>query len=254
MLKLLRRLRRRFIAATSPTACPQISNEARPNPLLRNENTMLAALARCRSQGIEPKTLVDIGAASGDWTKAALAVWPDANVLMLEPLKERQPELSQMCRENPRIFYQQAAAGEKHENRVFTVTEDLDGSGFYDSHGQDPSVLRQVNVVTVDSAMTSYKLEGPFLLKFDTHGYELPILRGASNTLDRCLAIVMECYGFPIAPECKMFGEMCLEMQCRGFRLSDIVDVTRRSKDNIFWQCDAVFLQSNHPHFNHNDF
>jgi FkbM family methyltransferase len=254
MLNLLRRLRRRLTAATPPTASTNNPMDAVPTSFLSNENTMLAALIRCRNQGTEPMTLVDIGAASGDWTRTALAVWPTANVLMLEPLNERQPELSKMCRENPRIFYQQAAAGEKHENRIFTVTEDLDGSGFYDSHGQDPSILRHVNVVTVDSAMTSNKLEGPFLLKFDTHGYELPILRGASNTLDRCLAIVMECYGFPIAPECKMFGEMCLEMQCRGFRLSDIVDVTRRSKDNIFWQCDAVFLQSNHPHFKNNDF
>jgi len=43
-------------------------------------------------------------------------------------------------------------------------------------------------------------------------------------------------------------------MHKKGFRLIDIVDVMRRTKDQAFWQCDAFFVPVNHPAFLYNSF
>jgi hypothetical protein len=97
-------------------------------------------------------------------------------------------------------------------------------------------------------------LKGPFLLKFDTHGFELPILQGAAETLKQTNAIIMECYGFRIAENSLLFPEMCVHMEKLGFRLGDIINIVRRPGDDMFWQCDAFFLRAEHPLFNKNTY
>ena len=41
-----------------------------------------------------------------------------------------------------------------------------------------------------------YSLPGPHLIKLDTHGYEVPILCGATETLRNTNLLVIETYNF----------------------------------------------------------
>ena len=102
--------------------------------------------------------------------------------------------------------------------------------------------------------MKARGLEGPYLLKLDTHGFEVPILKGAARTLASTEVIVMECYNYRIAPECLTFDEMCRHLGERGFRCIDLVDPLYRPYDDAFWQLDLVFIRSNRPEFSHQDY
>jgi FkbM family methyltransferase len=42
----------------------------------------LRALA---TNGVAPRLIVDIGANSGEWTRTALSIWPEARAIMVEP-------------------------------------------------------------------------------------------------------------------------------------------------------------------------
>jgi hypothetical protein len=98
------------------------------------------------------------------------------------------------------------------------------------------------------------KLQGPFVIKLDTHGYEVPILEGAWRTLRQTHLIIMECYGFRIAQHSLLLWEMCKYLDDKGFGLVDLVDVTRRPTDGAFWQCDSFFAPKSAACFTSNNF
>lgn len=86
-------------------------------------------------------------------------------------------------------------------------------------------------------------------LKLDTHGFEIPILEGASQVLKETAVIIIECYNFRIAPECLLFFEMCDYLGKLGFRCIDLVDPFNRPYDQSFWQMDLVFVKDNRAEF-----
>ena len=55
-------------------------------------------------------------------------------------------------------------------------------------------------------------MTGPFLIKLDTHGMEVPILNGAKQTLQDASIVILETYIFSIGPESLLFDEMCRHM------------------------------------------
>jgi hypothetical protein len=109
-------------------------------------------------------------------------------------------------------------------------------------------------VTTVDNEVSSRAWTGPYLLKFDTHGFELPILKGALKTLQDTAVVVMECYNFRIAPECLTFHEMCAYLGGLGFRCIDLVDPMYRPHDDALWQMDLVFLRQTRPEFTYTEY
>ena len=140
-----------------------------------------------------------------------------------------------------------AAAGASEGQDTFDVSSDLDGSGIYG--GGSNNAARLVPMSTVDAIVHVQGLRPPFLLKLDTHGYELPILAGAAETLAHTALIVMEVYNFSISPTAVPFWEICATLATRGFRPADVCGLMHRPRDRIFWQADFFFLPAKHPNF-----
>jgi FkbM family methyltransferase len=208
-------------------------------------DSALAALASTTNV----RSVIDIGAAKGDWTRLAVNHFPDSAFLMIDPLIENQPSLENVCSSFSNVRYELAAAGNGAELVAFDVTDDLDGSGIYGLSASVKTKRRMVRQITLDEAVTKHDMRGPFLLKFDTHGYELPILEGARHVIQQTDAILMECYFFPISPTARLIWEICQEMCAQGFRVADLADPSRRPKDGMLWQVDLVFLKAEHNNF-----
>ena len=102
---------------------------------------------------------------------------------------------------------------------------------------------RQVPVRTIDSLVSERDLQGPYLLKFDTHGYGIPILAGARNTLEETNVVIMEVYNFKITEHALRFHEMCFHMEGLGFRCFDLADPMLRLHDRSLWQMDLFFCR-----------
>ncbi|MDJ1502182.1 FkbM family methyltransferase [Xanthocytophaga agilis] len=215
-------------------------------------DTMLSGLQRCSQREFFPNTVIDIGAAQGTWTHQAMQVWPKSNYILFEPLEERKEELSALASRHTNISIVHSGAGKEKTTVSFYVAEDLDGSGV--AHNRTEEECRTIDVTTVDDEIARLQLPGPYLLKLDTHGYEVPIFEGASDTLKQTEVIVVECYGFQIAQNSLLFWEMCQYLDEKGFRLIDIVDTMRREKDHAFWQCDAFFIPKTSKVFTKNTY
>lgn len=211
---------------------------------MSDQNSMAAGLNRMKSFEINPNIILDIGAAQGTWTQKSLSRWPDAAYELIEPLSEQEKILSQLKTSHPKINYHLAVAGELPGQTWLNVSPDLDGSGVY---GNTDGNTRTVPVVVVDDIVRNRA--GSILIKMDTHGYEVPILKGAQDALKRTSLLVVEVYGFRISPTCLLFHELSTYLDSLGFRLIDLVDIMRRPGDHAFWQADAFYIRKDNPVF-----
>lgn len=207
------------------------------------EDSMHSALSRASSSwGIQPDFVIDIGAASGHWSRMCAEVWPKAHYSLFEPLEEQRALLEELCGEKKWRYIQAVAGGNKGEID-FAVTDDLDGSGVYEDRAFP---TRKMPMLPLDSLLP---IAGKGLLKLDTHGYELPIFEGSVRLLEQVELIVVEVYGHKISKNCLCFDSLCRYLDGRGFRVAAIVDVMNRPLDGTFWQADFLFLKCSHPVF-----
>ena len=198
---------------------------------------------------IRPRTVIDVGAAQGKWSLLCEGIWPSAEYLLVEPLEENREPLAMLAKSRPGWRHVAAAAGAAGGEVEFAVAPDLDGSGVYDK-GQGLET-RTVPVVALHSLVDH---SDDCLLKLDTHGYEVPILKGSSGLLDQATLLVIEAYGQRLTSRSLLFHELCGYLLERGFRTAGIVDIMCRPGDGSFWQADFFFLRSDHPVFRNNRF
>jgi len=216
-----------------------------------DECDMHSALNRIHDHGIKIDNIIDIGGSNGKWSVNAMKRFPAASFVAIEPLIEREDALSNLVKQFPNFSFELCAAGETDGDKaILNITEDLDGSTINGQKGKK----RHVPVKTIDTIVTERNLTGSFLLKFDTHGYELPILKGAKQTLDNTSIIIMEVYNFQVSGSALRFHETCAYMESLGFRCYDLADPVLRAYDKTFWQMDLFFCRKDekifqYPHY-----
>lgn len=204
-----------------------------------------------QQDGARIGTVIDIGASTGRWSAMAMEYFPGARFIGVDPLKEREPDLQRLKTRKPRFDYVLAVAGEVPETTVdLAVTPDLDGS----TVGGAGAAMRKVPAYSVDRIVEIRQCAGPFILKFDTHGFEVPILKGATATLEQTEYIVMEVYNFRHTEGTLLFHEMCALLEGKGFRCLQLVDPMQRPFDRALWQMDIVFARQEHPVFRQNSY
>lgn len=205
-----------------------------------------AALDRIAARGISVGTVVDIGASNGMWSQTVMPYFPNAQYLLIEAQKVHEAELQQFVAAHPQAQYVLKAAGEKAGTIYFDADEAFSGQA---TTAHDREGLIEVPVCGVDEEIAARKLPGPYLLKFDVHGFERPILRGAEQTLKNTSLLIMECYNFEIAPQSLLFHDMCRHLHELGFRVADISEPLWRPGDRMLWQMDIFFVRADRPEF-----
>jgi FkbM family methyltransferase len=211
---------------------------------------MKHAIGRIPDRELRVESVVDVGAAAGEWTELALKSLPNAQYLMVEALEERRGALNSVCQRHPgNCFAHIGAAGAARGEVEFLVARDIDGSSAVNGKAPAPGEeIRTVPVATIDQLVRDYKLKGPYLLKLDTHGFEIPILEGATNAMSEASVLIIECYLFSGADKRLLFWEICDWLKERGFRCFDLVDPLLRP-DGMLWQVDLFFTRSDWPNF-----
>lgn len=184
--------------------------------------------------------VVDIGASDGRFSKEIYPAFPQARYVCVEP--QVYPD-----RWSPAfVRWIDAVAGKKNGKAFLNVGEDKFGAGLY---GRDGGI--EVDQVRLDDVITE---EGPLLIKMDCHGSEIPIFLGGPKTFAKASALIIEQYAHKISKTCVTFDKMFPYMEMLGFRLAGIMDTMVRPKDGVLWQLDALYLRSENPVFNSNEY
>lgn len=216
------------------------------NRAIINRSTMRGAIRALAQRGYQIQTIIDIGASDGRWSLDAMEFFPTSQYLLIEAQGFHEENLKTFTRQHTNSQYVLAAAGDSVGKIYFDAGDPFGGQA---SH--TPFAINNIElpVTTLDTEVAKRKLAGPFLIKFDTHGFELPILKGAAQTLSNTEVIIMECYAQHLMPGSLNFAQMCQHLDTLGFRCIDAVDPVWRAYDDSFWQMDLIFVRKERPEF-----
>lgn len=213
--------------------------------------TLEAAFRRLKSRQIDVGSVIDVGASNGCWTRALMPHFPQARYLCVEAQAVHEPELLDFAAKNDNVEIALAAAGDREGAIHFDAADPFGGAA-----SEAPLTRNGITVpmTTIDAEVSRRNLQPPYLIKLDTHGFEMPILAGAVQTLKHTNVLVIEVYNFDIAPSTMRFPELCVRLEAQGFRCADLFDVMYRPKDNTLWQMDLVFIRSDRAEFRTNTY
>jgi len=147
------------------------------------------ALRLFESKGVPLRVVYDVGARHGDWAKAMRKVLPRSEFVLFEANESCAPVLKQSG------FRHFIGVLSSEAKLVDFYASDSTGDSYYkentpryDSIAPSP---RQTN--TLDSLVETHGLPPVDLLKLDTQGSELDILRGGLAALKACSLAYLEC-------------------------------------------------------------
>lgn len=199
------------------------------------------ALARLPALGLAPRTVIDVGAAYGDWSALAGRLFPEARMLLVEPLSEFAPFLEARAHELRDATVIAAAAGREPGGAPLHVHGDLVGTSLRDEPGTG-AADREVTVVTIDALVEEHAAEGPFVVKLDVQGAELDVLAGATATLESTELVQLEALLFPFYDGAPELADVVAFMRSAGFVVYDAVDLGYRPLDGALAQVDLLFV------------
>ncbi|MCT7977393.1 FkbM family methyltransferase [Laspinema olomoucense] len=201
---------------------------------------MYGCLYQAAKNGLQPKTIVDVGAANG--TPALYQIFPEAKHILVEPLEEFSSDLEQIVSQLKKAEYIAAAASNQTGTTVINVHPDLVGSSIYQEE-EDSDVNgfdRIVPTVTLDEICTN--AVEPFLIKIDAQGAEIDVLTGGLQTLKKTECVILEVSLFNFFKGAPVFDECIDFMKERGFVVYDIFDLKYRLLDGAMSQIDIAFV------------
>lgn len=217
----------------------------------RDQPIMSDMFIRLASRSTPFNTVIDVGAAVGSWSTSFAEAISGKEHLLIEANAVHEPALLACCQVRQKWDYVLKACGRKPGHVFFDGSDPFGGVA---SDVATETASQFVEVTSIDHEVGQRGLKGPFLIKLDTHGYEIPILEGASDTLRSTELLIIEVYNFELHAGCLCFWEMCQWMHERGFAPIDLFDVLYRRKDGALWQFDLVFARSTADAFTSNSY
>ena len=211
-------------------------------------STMSRGLKWLCSHDFHIKTVLDVGASNGCWSRECMNVYPEANFVLFEPQPVHSNALDSFEKSDKRTVIVKKAVGSSEGHTFFDASDPFGGVLAPNDEG-DGTI--KVELTTIDASVSQLQLEAPFLLKLDTHGFEKGILEGAASTLEKADILIIEAYNYRITTEALLFWELCAFLSDRGFRPINLVDVMHRQYDNSLWQMDLFFIRDDWNGFNY---
>lgn len=177
-------------------------------------------------QGYAPRTLLDVGAHIGSFTRGFLGVFPDCVPTLIEPNPFCGPQLAELGYEQHAI----AASSAPGRAELFLTKEWLQSTGvsLYRENTQhfrdDVIVKHAVDTARIDDLFQGRQFD---FVKIDTQGSELDVLRGGETVLRRADYILIEIslveYNVGGARAEAVFAQLA----SMGFRCADVTEFHR---------------------------
>jgi FkbM family methyltransferase len=200
------------------------------------------------------RSIIDVGANSGQFAKAAMLFFPEAEIYCFEPL--------------PDVFQQLIGWANKQSGKVKTFNVALGESKgiseifFHKDHNYSSSLLRTtvysksiypqmnrqvplvVNITTLDSVMNDMPrpLSDEILIKLDVQGYEDRVIRGGMETFHKARVCILEINLDQLYEYQADFKDLINLLHSLGYRYMGNLDQIYAGDGHIIF-IDSVFIR-----------
>ena len=214
----------------------------------KNGETM--RLEEVRDMGINPNAILDIGAHTGQFHSWAKRVWPDAGIFMIEANKLHEAALDRLAMMNGDRYLITALGDEEREVTFYTRSDKphTEGNSYYkESAWWDIPQLIQKSKVKLQKLDNIFEDDAVFeLIKIDTQGSELDILKGGEELISKATIVVLEIALIEYNEGAPTSEELTSYMNSIGFEekmcIGEHISNEPKWKD-IIVQKDLVFLK-----------
>lgn len=218
--------------------------------ILMSENgapDMHRGLISLRDKGVSLTHVVDCGAFIGNWTRLFRQVFPDADVLMIEPQPRWAETLERFAAANsPGIRFASALLGpEPAESVDFFLLDDPcggTGSSLLWENSNVPRRSIKLAMTTLDRIIDEQGFPPPQLIKLDVQGFELEVLKGGACALASAEFVLLEVSVWQYIENSPLIDEVVAFMSKAGFATYDLFDINR-GPDGTLLQLDVLFIR-----------
>mmetsp|Transcript_115650 Transcript_115650/g.326975 ORF Transcript_115650/g.326975 Transcript_115650/m.326975 type:complete len:294 (-) Transcript_115650:53-934(-) len=202
--------------------------------------------------GFKAKSVLDIGANVGDWTRVARRIFPEASFLLVEADPRHAPALA----ETGLPFEIALLASRPNETVTFHTTRHwlTSGASLFPERTElysDPHLSRPLQLRTraLDEVVAEHFGDASCcdFLKADVQGAEIEVLRGGARTLRNAKLVLLEAAVLPFNEGAPRFSELVAFMAAADFEIVDIVDAAHCEGVERVLQLDVLFAPRESP-------
>lgn len=181
---------------------------------------------------MRPPVIYDIGSCVLNWTLFARKVWPESRIIQFEPMQwidELYEEHGAKEYANVLLTDQDGRQVKYYQNLMLPG-----GNSYYKENtpafGEEHAVMR--TGYTLDTIVKERGFPYPDMMKLDTQGSEIDILKGATECLKHCYDLIVEAQHTDYNAGAPKVQEVINYIQSLGFRL--IAEVTHGEIDRDY--------------------
>jgi FkbM family methyltransferase len=194
------------------------------------------------------RTVIDIGAHSGEFARMIKQVLPDAAVYSFEPLKDEFRLLAQ----NPACTAFNCALGDRNgsieihrsaysQSSSILPMATLHKEAFPDSANH---TAETVEIKRLDDALIGFSLQPEILIKIDVQGYEDKVIAGGEQLIDKTKAIIVEVSFRELYEGQPLFDRVFELLSRKHFQYMGNLYQLLNPLDGAPLQADALFVRS----------
>jgi FkbM family methyltransferase len=196
------------------------------------------------------RTVLDVGANRGEFARHAAGCFPGAAIHCFEPLPVCQPLLQALAAQHPQIRLHPFALGETSGNAEMFENDYAPSSSLLPMQERHRELWPKtvgtkkitVAIETLDGAIAREKPAAPFFLKLDVQGFEMSVLRGATEALRHTAVVMMEVLFEPLYAGQSDYRELLNFMAERDFRFVEFADERRLPPLGKLVYADAILV------------
>lgn len=166
---------------------------------------------------------------------------------MFEPQMEMKKSVQDLLDENSKVSFNALGVGSSDDTLKFTIHDRDDSCSF--KYSEEEAKERgfeqiEVDVVTLNKFFKNKPLPVPDIIKIDAEGYDIEVLKGASDFFGKTEIFMVEvavmCDSYENSPD-KVINFMAE----RGYKLAEMTDAIRPFEFKMLWLLELVFIKEN---------
>jgi FkbM family methyltransferase len=220
---------------------------------------LVSALLKGSAAGVEHRFvlrnfncdyIVDVGANRGQFALIARKVFPRAKIHSFEPLEEPAQIFKKIFGNDPNVIFYPYAIGREKTTSTIHVTKDDDSSSMLPITKTQSSLFpgateketRQVTILPLSQALGNTPIPPASLLKIDVQGFELDVLQGCEDILNRFSHLYIECSFIELYEGQALAHQIIAWLEQRSFILVGVYNLYYQ-KNGMAVQGDFLFAQ-----------